>query len=96
MLTWEDDVEVHALHKQGWSISAIARHVGRDRKPVRAYLNGERAPGSANAPMIGLLAQTDGIAADVLAGMGITRAAILARTRDVVGAGSPRRWEALG
>jgi hypothetical protein len=26
MITWEDDVEVHALHKQGWSISAIARH----------------------------------------------------------------------
>ena len=35
MLTWEDDVEVHALHKRGWSISAIARHTGRDRKTVR-------------------------------------------------------------
>jgi len=45
MLTWEDDVEVHALRKRGWSISAIARHTGRDRKTVRAYLNGERAPG---------------------------------------------------
>ena len=28
MLTWEDDVEVHALRKRGWSISAIARHTG--------------------------------------------------------------------
>lgn len=45
MLTWEDDVEVHALRKRGWSISAIARHTGRDRKTVRAYLNGSRTPG---------------------------------------------------
>ena len=45
MLTWEDDVEVHALRKRGWSISAIARHTGRDRKTVRAYLNGDRSPG---------------------------------------------------
>jgi transposase len=40
-----DDVEVHALRKKGRSISAIARHVNRDRKTVRAYLNGERQPG---------------------------------------------------
>lgn len=45
MLTWGDDVEVHALRARGWSISAIARHTGRDRKTVRAYLNGERTPG---------------------------------------------------
>ena len=45
MLTWEDDVEVHALRKRGWSISAIARHTGFDRKTVRAYLAGERRPG---------------------------------------------------
>ena len=45
MLTWEDDVEVDALRKRGWSISAIARHTGRDRKTVRAYLAGERTPG---------------------------------------------------
>lgn len=45
MLTPEEDVEINALKKQGWSISAIARHVGRDRKTVRAYLNGEREPG---------------------------------------------------
>ena len=45
MLSWEQDVEAHALRRQGWSISAIARHVGVDRKTVRAYLNGERTPG---------------------------------------------------
>jgi transposase len=45
MLTWEDDVEVHALRKRGWSISAIARHTGHDRKTVRKYLAGEQQPG---------------------------------------------------
>ena len=45
MLTWEDDVEVHALRKRGWSISAIARHTGHDRKTVRKYLAGEQHPG---------------------------------------------------
>ena len=50
MLTWEDDVEVHALHKRGWTISAIARHTGRDRKTVRAYLNGSRSPGVRKKP----------------------------------------------
>jgi transposase len=45
MLTQGDDVEVHALAGRGWSISAIARHLGRDRKTVRAYVSGERTPG---------------------------------------------------
>jgi len=45
MLTPEEDVEIASLRKRGWSISAIARHVGRDRKTVRAYLLGEREPG---------------------------------------------------
>lgn len=45
MLTQEEDVEIHSLRKQGWSISAIARHVGRDRKTVRAYLAGEQEVG---------------------------------------------------
>ena len=45
MLTWEDDVDIHALHRQGWTISAIARHTGRDRKTVRAYLTGQRSSG---------------------------------------------------
>ncbi len=42
MLTQEEDVEIHALRKRGWSLSAIARHTGRDRKMVRAYLAGDR------------------------------------------------------
>ena len=45
MLTWGDDVEVHALHERGWSISAIARHLDRDRRTIRAYVRGERTPG---------------------------------------------------
>jgi transposase len=45
MLTQEEDVEASALRKRGWSISAIARHLGRDRKTIRAYLSGVRRPG---------------------------------------------------
>jgi transposase len=45
MLTQGEDVEAHALRARGWSISAIARHLGRDRKTIAAYLNGRRAPG---------------------------------------------------
>ena len=45
MLSSEEDVEAHALRKQGWNISQIARHLGRDRKTVRVYLKGERVPG---------------------------------------------------
>src|SRR6266511_1420036 len=33
MLTWEEDVEAAALRAQGWTIAAIARHLGRDRTP---------------------------------------------------------------
>ncbi len=40
MLTQEEDVEIHALKRRGWSIAAIARHTGRDRKTIRAYLVG--------------------------------------------------------
>ncbi len=45
MLTREDDVDAHALRRQGWTISAIARHLDRDRKTVRAYLTGGRVAG---------------------------------------------------
>jgi transposase len=41
MLTEEDDVEIHALAARGWTVSAIARHTGRDRKTVARYLKGE-------------------------------------------------------
>ena len=38
-------MEVHALRKRGWSISAIARHTGHDRKTVAKYLAGDQSPG---------------------------------------------------
>jgi transposase len=49
MLTQEDEVEIYALHARGWSVSAIARHTGRDRKTVRKYLHGGR-PGREPVP----------------------------------------------
>jgi transposase len=45
MLTREEDVDAHALHAKGWTIAAIARHLGRDRKTIRGYLKGERVAG---------------------------------------------------
>lgn len=45
MLTREEDIDAHALRRQGWTISAIARHLGRDRKTIRAYLAGGRVAG---------------------------------------------------
>jgi len=38
MLCWEEFVELRNLHERGWSVSAIARHLGKDRKTVRRYL----------------------------------------------------------
>ena len=46
MISQEEDVDAHALRARGWTITAIANHLGRDRKTIRAYLNGERAPGA--------------------------------------------------
>jgi transposase len=45
VLTQEEDVEIHALKERGWTVSEIARHTGRDRKTIRAYLSGAREPG---------------------------------------------------
>ncbi|MGH3503123.1 MAG: ATP-binding protein [Nocardioidaceae bacterium] len=45
MLTWEDCVEAKALRERGWSIQAIANHLGHGRKTIRAYVNGKRVPG---------------------------------------------------
>ena len=47
MLTQEDDVEIHALARRGWSKSAIARHTGRDRKTIR------EVPGRRTGPSTG-------------------------------------------
>jgi transposase len=49
MLTKEDDVEINALAARGWSVSAISRHTGRDRKTVRRYLAAPR-PVRVSAP----------------------------------------------
>ena len=54
MLTQEDDVEIHALAARGWSVSAIVRHTGRDRKTVRRYLAGEGA-GQRREPVVSCL-----------------------------------------
>ncbi|MGH3859254.1 terminase gpP N-terminus-related DNA-binding protein, partial [Actinokineospora sp.] len=45
MLTREDDIDAHALYRRGWKITAIANHLGRDRKTIRAYLKGDRNAG---------------------------------------------------
>jgi transposase len=45
MFSGSEDVEADALFKRGWSVSAIARHLERDRKTVRSYLKGERVAG---------------------------------------------------
>jgi transposase len=49
MLTEEDDVEINALAARGWSVSAISRHTGRDRKTVSKYLAAPQ-PARAVAP----------------------------------------------
>ena len=38
-------MDIHALKRQGMTISEIARRTNHDRKTIRAYLNGERQPG---------------------------------------------------
>lgn len=45
MLSEEDDVDIHALRRQGMTITEIARRTGHDRKTIRAYLSGRRSPG---------------------------------------------------
>jgi transposase len=45
MFTGNEDMEATALRERGWSISAIARHLGRDPKTIRAHLNGDRIAG---------------------------------------------------
>ena len=45
MLTEEEFVGATALRRRKWTISAIARHLGRDRKTIRPYVEGRRQPG---------------------------------------------------
>jgi transposase len=37
--------QARAMHAKGWTISVIARHLGRDRRTVREHLAGTRQPG---------------------------------------------------
>jgi transposase len=52
VLSREDVVEVVALRRRGWSVSAIARHTGRDRKTVRAWLAEGEERRRARAPSV--------------------------------------------
>jgi hypothetical protein len=45
MFTGKEDMEATALREQGWSISAITRHLGRSRETVRRHLDGKRTAG---------------------------------------------------
>jgi len=45
MLSEEDDVDIHALKRQGMTISEIARRTDHDRKTIRSYLAGQATPG---------------------------------------------------
>lgn len=45
MFTQEESVEAYALAARGWSISSIARHLGRDRKTIRSHIRAHREPG---------------------------------------------------
>lgn len=46
MLSERSSVDIHALKRQGMTISEIARRTNHDRKTIRAYLSGERTPGT--------------------------------------------------
>ena len=45
MIPETDARQAIALASQDWSVSQIARSLGHDRKTIRIYLNGHRAPG---------------------------------------------------
>ena len=38
-------MEINALRKRGWSYASIGRHIGRDWRTVKDYLEGKREPG---------------------------------------------------
>lgn len=45
MIPEHSAAEAITLSEQGWTVSAIAQHLGHDRKTIRIYLNGRRRPG---------------------------------------------------
>jgi hypothetical protein len=60
MLTWKEGVEAAGLRKRGWSISAIACYLGRDRKTIPTYLTGMRESGKRVRPTPDAMALLDG------------------------------------
>ncbi|MDQ1247718.1 MAG: hypothetical protein QG597_2089 [Actinomycetota bacterium] len=55
-------VQARQLHADGWTVSAIARRLGHDRKTVRIYLAGVRDPGQPRAGTSDLFGSIDGYA----------------------------------
>jgi hypothetical protein len=45
MLTSDEDREIGVLAADGWSVSAIARRLGRNRKTIRAHLHSDGSVG---------------------------------------------------
>lgn len=80
------------LDQQGWTVSAIARHLGHDRKTIRIYLNGRRTPGQPRQ-------QADSFAA--FAGYAARRVRddphlrVAGLHRELTGAGYPGSYSAL-
>ncbi len=50
MISQAEDVDAQSLRRQGWSISAIARHLGRHRQSIRRHLNGVHVTGQRPEP----------------------------------------------
>jgi hypothetical protein len=69
MLTW-GSVEAQALRKRGWSVSAIARQLGRDRKTSSAMTGRtRRSPGrcglGADLARVGVIIRKPAVAGEV-------------------------------
>jgi transposase len=45
VLSRDEDVEAHALRRRGWTVAAIARHLNRDPRTIKAHLDGTRVAG---------------------------------------------------
>jgi hypothetical protein len=45
VLSRDEDVEAHALRRRGWTVAAIARHLDRDPRTIKAHLDGSRVAG---------------------------------------------------
>jgi transposase len=59
VLTPGEDAEARSLRGQGWTITAIARHLGRSRRTVGDYLHGRRVAGLRRPPPDAVLPYLD-------------------------------------